>query len=81
VIIELLYFAQLKETLGTARETIDVADGRTVDDVVATLRARPAWSSLAALPLACAVNEEMAAGEQVLRDGDRLALLPPLSGG
>jgi molybdopterin converting factor small subunit len=34
-----------------------------------------------ALPLSFAVNEEIVDRTRSLRDGDRLALLPPVSGG
>jgi molybdopterin synthase sulfur carrier subunit len=79
--IEVLYFAQVREAMGTESEMLDVDDGATVDDVVAVLRSRTQWASIAALPLSYAVNEEIVRPDKSVRDGDRLALLPPVSGG
>jgi molybdopterin converting factor small subunit len=79
--IELLFFAQIKDALGRDREVLEVEDGRTIDDVVASLRERGEWRPLRALPLTFAVNETAAPGIRALRHGDRLALLTPFSGG
>jgi molybdopterin converting factor small subunit len=79
--IEVLFFAQLKEMLGQDREFLEVTEGKTVDDVMSSLRQRREWHGIASLPIVFAVNEEMVAGGHVLRDGERLALLTPLSGG
>jgi molybdopterin converting factor small subunit len=79
--VELLFFAQLKEALGRSHEVLEVAEGQTVDDVVGLLRDRSEWRSVASLPLAFAVDERIVGGDHELRDGDRLALLTPLSGG
>jgi len=79
--IELLYFAQLKEVLGTTRELIEVANGQTAAELAALLRNQPRWEAISHLPLSFAVNEELVDGGHVLRDGDRLAFLTPISGG
>ena len=79
--IEILFFAQLKEALGRDDETLDVDDTSTVADVVSVLAERPEWGPVQALPLSYAVNEEHVDGSHTLGEGDRLALLPPVSGG
>jgi len=79
--IEILFFAQLRAALGTEREFLDVQEGGRVSDVVATLRSRPAWRDIASLPLSYAVNEEFVEEARTLHDGDRVALLTPVSGG
>ncbi len=79
--IELLFFAQIKEAFGADGETIEVRDGKTVEEVVDELRARDQWQKVVCLPLQYAVNEKIAGGTQVLSPGDRLALLTPISGG
>jgi molybdopterin converting factor small subunit len=79
--IELLFFAQIKEAFGADGETIDIGEGTTVNEVVGELRTRDQWKTVASIPLLYAVNEKIAGGTQVLRPGDRLALLTPISGG
>ncbi|MDK2972585.1 MAG: MoaE-MoaD fusion protein [Candidatus Sumerlaeota bacterium] len=79
--IDVLYFQVLKLKAGTARETLDVAAGTTVAgalDAVESLH--PELLPLRASLLA-AVNQEWAPPETVLREGDVLALMPPVSGG
>ena len=77
--IEVLFFAQVREALGTDRETIRVEDGQTVAEVVSTLRDRAGWGVVDLLPLSYAVNEKIVGSEHALREGERLAILTPLS--
>lgn len=79
--IELLFFAQIREAFGAGAQEIDVENGATVDDVLATLRQRDEWRKVARLPVSCAVNERVVDGGHLLEPGDRLALLTPVSGG
>ena len=79
--VEVLFFAQLREALGIDRKTVVIDDGKTVSDVVEKLGNLPHWTDIASLPLRVAVNEEIVDGDYVLRHGDRLALLTPVSGG
>lgn len=79
--VRVLYFGVLKETFGREDEMLEMAEGADVGGLLAICRDRglaPAslWESLAV-----AVNEEYARVGQVLRDGDEVALLPPVSGG
>jgi len=66
-------FAQAREAAGSARDTID---GATVDEVLAAARARYGEGFAALLPN-CRIwlNGEPAHGD------DRVAVLPPVSGG
>jgi molybdopterin converting factor small subunit len=79
--IEVLFFAQLKEAVGSGARTLELADSATVDEAVAALRAWPEWSGVSSLPLSFAVNERVVGGDHRLQEGDRLALLTPISGG
>jgi molybdopterin converting factor small subunit len=79
--IDVLFFAQIKDAVGCDTKTFDVDDGATVDDVLVVLRGLPEWTSVASLPLSFAVNERLVAGNHALQNGDRLALLTPISGG
>jgi molybdopterin converting factor small subunit len=81
VTIEVLFFAQLREAVGSAKRSLEVAEGTTVDGLVAAIAAWPEWEPVSALPLSYAVNERLVDGGHRLRDGDTLALLTPISGG
>ena len=77
--VRVLYFGVLKDGFGREGEWLDLADGASVADVVAQCRVRfgaAPWESIAV-----AVNREYARPADVLRDGDEVALLPPVSGG
>lgn len=79
--VDVLYFARVRDAMGCAGETLALAEGATVSALVEALRARPQWTAIAALPLTFAVNEAVAPETTVLRDGDVVAILPPVSGG
>jgi MoaE-MoaD fusion protein len=72
-------FAAVREALGTDTMAIDAAAGTTVAGLCALLAAKA--PALQRLPLAYAVNRDYARGDTVLRDGDEVAFIPPISGG
>lgn len=83
--ITLLYFARLRESLGQSREALDLPAGVSdVSGLLAFLRARGSqWETALASgrALRIAVNQTMASGETHVRDGDEIALFPPVTGG
>ncbi len=83
--IEILYFARLRERLGTDRERIEPPPGVvTAADLIDRLRARGApWADAlgAGERLMIAVNQELAQPHTPVRDGDEVALFPPVTGG
>jgi molybdopterin synthase catalytic subunit len=81
VIVQVLYFAQARERTGCGAESLEVADGARLAEVVAAIRrARPALDPLWD-HLAIAVDGVLAPGDVALRPGAEVALLPPVSGG
>jgi molybdopterin synthase catalytic subunit len=79
--IRLRYFAILRESLGRAEETREVADETTAGqlfDVIASEAPRLAGLKRSVMLM---VNQEYVSGDHRLRDGDELALIPPVSGG
>ncbi|MBC7266741.1 MAG: MoaD/ThiS family protein [Coriobacteriia bacterium] len=76
--VELALFASLRRYLPegeTGHErTIDLPDGTTVGQVIAML-------GLPDEPRVVFVNGRHAPDDHVLRDGDRLAVFPPVAGG
>ena len=79
--IDVFCFASLREALGTPRLALDLPEGASVEVALAALAERHAAVRPALASLRCAVGEEFVVREHVLRDGDTLALLPPVSGG
>ena len=79
--IQVRYFAVLRERLRSDGETLELADGATVAGALDALSAR--HDSFASLRGRCqtAVNQTMVRADEVLRDGDELALIPPVAGG
>ena len=83
--IKLLYFAGLREQVGSRGEDLEVPpEVTTVAGVRALLLARGgAWQSALAQGRAVriAVNQEMAAATTPVRAGDEVAFFPPVTGG
>lgn len=83
--VKVLYFAALREQLGTSGEEIELpADVGTVAALRVLLRGRGgAWqSALADAKLVrMAVNQDMAQPTAALKAGDEVAFFPPVTGG
>lgn len=82
--IKILYFASLREKLGTSGESLELPSGVSdVGGVLATLAARGGeWASLASVKnLKSAVNQEMARDDTPVKAGDEVAFFPPVTGG
>jgi molybdopterin synthase catalytic subunit len=79
--VHVLLFGALKDLRARDNETLELPDGDTVADFLREFfEAAPQFGKYAA-SLAIAVNREYALPTQVLREGDEIALLPPVSGG
>jgi molybdopterin converting factor subunit 1 len=79
--IDVLCFAMVREVVGQPELRLELDEGATAQTAAAALAAlHPGLCPL--LPnVRFAVNEEFTAASSALRDGDRLALIPPVSGG
>lgn len=79
--VRTLLFAAYRDLAGTDEVALDLPAGATARDLVARLRAQGgAWERLPSAP-AVAVNLEYASLDTPLREGDEVALIPPVSGG
>ena len=80
--IEVLYFAAAREAAGRSNESLDVPPRATLADLKPLLSKRHPALERAWPAMRFAVGERFAASEeQSLADGDRVALIPPVSGG
>lgn len=82
--IRLKFFASLREALGVAEETLtlphDVCSVAALRQHLATRGGE--WQRLVeARNLRFAVNQDMAANDKVINDGDEVAFFPPVTGG
>ncbi len=74
-------FARLSELAGTRETEVELGEGLTARDAYEVLCGR--YPGMAGLDhvLMYAVNGEYVSHDHPLRDGDELALIPPVSGG
>lgn len=83
--VTILYFARLREALGTASEELalpqSVVDLAGVREII--VRRGEPWSQelAASRPVRAAVNQDMAADDTPVQDGDEIAFFPPVTGG
>jgi molybdopterin converting factor subunit 1 len=79
--VRTLLFARYRDLAGTDHVTVELPDSATARDLIDELRAAgPGLAQLPAEP-AIAINLTYAALDTMLRDGDEIALIPPVSGG
>ncbi|SDV47524.1 molybdopterin converting factor subunit 1 [Chitinasiproducens palmae] len=85
MLIELRFFAALRETLGVAAERVEVpAEVATVGALRDWLRARGGvWADALDLsrPVRAARNQRAGQPDTPLADGDEIAFFPPVTGG
>lgn len=83
--ITVLYFARLRDALGTGSEQIALPTAiRDVEGLRALLVARGGEWEQALAPnraVRAAVNQAMALGDTPVTDGDEVAFFPPVTGG
>ena len=80
--VKVLYFASLKEALGIGSETLELPAGvNTVGGLRNWLASIGRDKLASARNLRCAVNQDMAGPDAVIRDGDEVAFFPPVTGG
>jgi molybdopterin synthase catalytic subunit len=79
--IRVLLFGVLKDRLGRSADTIDLPEGAGVREVILYYsRVSPRFEAMVP-SMAISVNQEYSRPDRVLREGDEVGLLPPVSGG
>lgn len=79
--VKVVLFAALAARLGLREEWLEMAAGARAADVLAYYHARLAAPGDLTASVLLAVNAEFCAADTLLREGDEIALLPPMSGG
>ncbi len=79
--IRVLFFGVVKDLAGRPGETVDLPEGARVREVL-SYYAREVPGIQPMVPsLAISVNREYSGADRVLREGDEVGLMPPVSGG
>jgi molybdopterin converting factor subunit 1 len=78
--VTLLLFASYADALGTSSLDMVLPSESTVGELLDAIRSRPGAERLPPKPLV-AVNQAYAALDSVVREGDEVALIPPVAGG
>ncbi len=79
--IRVKLFASYREIVGKHEFVLEMKDGTTLSSLLDDLKKRyPKLGSLTD-PIIASVNKKYAREDVVLKEGDEVALLPPVSGG
>ena len=79
--VRVLLFGQLKDIVGRQEESLDLESGARLSAVMSHYSGRyPKFQGLNN-SIACSINQEYAQGSAILKEGDEVGLLPPVSGG
>ncbi len=81
MIVRSLFFAHLQDIAGGRELSLALAEGATVRDAAQELEHRYPGMADLLTHTRVAVNAEFADGEMILREGDEVAFMPPMSGG
>ena len=82
--VKILFFAGLREVLGTGSESIALPSGVSTAGALRDLLAARGdpWAALATTKnLRVAVNQQMVGLDAVVKAGDEVAFFPPVTGG
>lgn len=79
--IRLLSFGPWREVLAEGGEWRELSEGAAVGDLLVSLQIEGRFEARALQSAAVAVNQEYVRASRLLREGDEVAILPPVSGG
>src|SRR3954451_20621264 len=79
--VHIFPFGMLKDWMGSSGSTVELQEGATVADLLGHLAGKHSGPNQTLRGIAVSVNAEYAPAAHVLRDGDEVGLLPPVSGG
>ncbi len=79
--VRVLFFAHLQDIAGSREQSVTLSPGATVRTLADELQRQYPQIGNLLEHARVAVQAEMASAETVLRDGDEVAWMPPMSGG
>ncbi len=82
--MQVLYFAWMRERIGTASEDVIVEDATTARDLISLLKSKSDGHALAFKDLAAvrvAIDQEMATLDSPIAGAREVAFFPPVTGG
>jgi len=79
--VRLLFFASIKDIVGSRQLDVDIASGSTVGSVLSELEQQYPRIAGYRSVLLTSVNEEYAKTDTTLSEGDEVGIFPPVSGG
>jgi sulfur-carrier protein len=81
--VKILYFARIREAVGCELEEMPLpGDVGTVSGLMDRLKQRGGvWAEQLSRPYRVAVNQDLATADTPVRDGDEVAVFPPVTGG
>jgi len=79
--LNVLFFGRLREAIGHPEDSVEIAEGASIEDLFASLAAHRPELAAYRRSLAASRNQEFAAWTTPVEAGDEIAFLPPVSGG
>jgi molybdopterin converting factor subunit 1 len=79
--VKVLFFGRLKDLTGYAEESAEFADATSIEQLFALYSSRHPELVKYRSSVVASCNEEFAPWDTLLRSGDEVAFLPPVSGG
>lgn len=79
--IDVRFFAKLRESVGTAELQLDFVAGESVDDLRDRVCLNPVFLPIKDDNIIVARNQTVCDGQVIVEDGDEIAFFPPVTGG
>lgn len=80
MMVRVLLFASYADALGASQVALDLPAGARVRDVLSKVKEMATGKRIPDKPLV-AINQRYAVDDQVVRESDEVAIIPPVAGG